>query len=47
VRTEQIEPYRAVLGDRLRIVEVPGGHMVQWEAFEEVATAVEELLSRD
>jgi lipase len=45
VRTEQIEAYRAVLGDRLRIVGVPGMHMVQWDAFDEVATAVEQLLS--
>jgi lipase len=45
VRTAQIEAYHAVLGDRLRIVEVPGTHMVQWDAFEEVATAVEQLLS--
>jgi len=45
VRTEQIEAYRAVLGDRLRIVEVPGMHMVQWDAFDDVATAVEQLLS--
>jgi hypothetical protein len=45
VRTEQIEAYRMVLGDRLRIVEVPGLHMVQWDAFDEVAAAVEQLLS--
>ena len=45
VRTDQIEAYRAVLRDRLRIVEVPGMHMVQWDAFDEVATAVEQLLS--
>jgi hypothetical protein len=45
VRADQIEAYRAVLRDRLRIVEVPGMHMVQWDAFDEVATAVEQLLS--
>jgi lipase len=45
VRTDQIEAYRAALRDRLRIVEVPGMHMVQWDAFDEVATAVEQLLS--
>jgi pimeloyl-ACP methyl ester carboxylesterase len=44
VQTGQIETYRAALGDRLRIVEVPGMHMVQWEAFEEVAAAVDQLL---
>jgi lipase len=45
VWAEQIEAYRAVLGDRLRVVEAPGMHMVQWDAFDEVATAVEQLLS--
>lgn len=42
---EQIEAYRAALGDRLRVVAVPGLHMVQWDAFDEVATAVAQLLS--
>ena len=46
VSDEQIEAYRAALGDRLRIVEVPGSHMVQWDAFDEVAAAVEQLLAR-
>ena len=46
VRSEQVEEYRAAMGDRLRIVEVPGMHMVQWDAFDEVAAAVEELLER-
>jgi len=32
-------------GYRLRIVEVPGMHMVQWDAFDEVAAAVEHLSS--
>jgi lipase len=45
VQAEQIEAYRAALGDRLRIVEVPGLHMVQWDAFDEVADAVEHLLT--
>ena len=44
VRPEQIEAYRAALGGRLRVVEVPGMHMVQWDAFDEVAAAVEQLL---
>jgi lipase len=43
VQAEQIEAYRAALGDRLRIVEVPGMHMLQWDAFDEVAAAVERL----
>lgn len=45
VQADQIETYRVALGNRLRVVEVPGMHMVQWDAFEEVATAVEQLLS--
>ena len=45
VREEQVETYRAALGDRLRIVEVPGMHMVQWDAFDDVATAVSRLLA--
>jgi lipase len=45
VHEGQIEAYRAVLGDRLRVVEVPGMHMVQWDAFDEVARATEHLLS--
>jgi pimeloyl-ACP methyl ester carboxylesterase len=40
VREEQIEAYRAALRDRLRIVEVPGSHIVQWDAFDQVADAV-------
>ena len=46
VHADQIEAYRAALGERLQIVEVPGMHMVQWDAFDEVAGAVEDLLSR-
>jgi hypothetical protein len=46
VHAEQIEAYRDALGDRLRFVEVPGMHMVQWDAFDEVAGAVEQLLTR-
>jgi lipase len=45
VRPEQIEAYRAALGDRLTVVEVPGMHMVMWDAFEETAAAVERFLS--
>jgi pimeloyl-ACP methyl ester carboxylesterase len=46
VHAQQIEAYRDALGDRLRVVEVPGMHMVQWDAFDEVAGAVERLLTR-
>jgi lipase len=45
VHEEQLEAYRAALGDRLRIVEVPGMHIVQWDAFNEVARAVADLLT--
>jgi lipase len=45
VHAEQIEAYRDALGDRLRVVEVPGMHMVQWDAFDEVAAAIEQLLA--
>ena len=44
VQAEQVETYRVALGDRLRVVEVPGMHMVQWDAFDEVASAVAHLL---
>ena len=46
VTEEQIDAYRAALGDRLRVVDVPGSHMVQWDAYDEVADAVEHLLTR-
>jgi lipase len=45
VHEGQVEAYRAALGDRLRVVEVPGMHMVQWDAFDEVAGAVEQLVN--
>jgi lipase len=45
VHAEQIEAYRAALGSRLQVVEVPGMHMVQWDAFDEVGQAVEHFLN--
>ena len=45
VRAEQIDAYRAALGDRFQVVEVAGMHMVMWDAFEETATAVEQFLA--
>lgn len=45
VQARQLEAYRAALGGRLRVVEVPGLHMVQWDAFDAVADAVTELLA--
>ena len=41
---QQAAAYRAALGDLLRVVEVPGGHTVLWDDFDETATAVEEFL---
>lgn len=43
VNEEQIGAYSAALGDRLQVVGVPGSHIVQWDAFDEVADAVEQL----
>ena len=40
-----VDRYRAVLGDRLTVTTVPGGHSVMWEALEETAAAVRGFLS--
>jgi lipase len=44
VRDDQIGAYTTVLGDLLRLVEVPGGHMVFWDAYELTADAVQSFL---
>ena len=44
VRHEQVEAYKAALGDRLEVVTVPGGHMVYWDAYDETVDAVERFL---
>jgi lipase len=44
VQAHQLERYEAVLGERLRVVAVPGRHMVMWDAFEETAAAVSDFL---
>jgi hypothetical protein len=44
VREDQLEEYERALGDRLRIAEVPGGHIVYWDAFEQTADAIERFL---
>lgn len=44
VREDQLETYRRALGDLLDVVEVPGGHIVYWDAFAETADAVERFL---
>ena len=44
VREEQIESYRTALGNLIQVVEVKGGHIVYWEAYERTADAVEAFL---
>jgi hypothetical protein len=44
VREDQIDAYRVALGDLMEVVEVPGGHMVYWDAYEQTADAVERFL---
>jgi lipase len=44
VREEQIDAYRVALGDLIEIVEVPGGHIVYWDAYDETADAIENFL---
>jgi lipase len=44
VREEQLAAYATVLGPLLDIVAVPGGHMVQWDAYERTAEAVRSFL---
>jgi lipase len=43
VREEQLAAY----ADRVETLAVPGKHMVMWDAFDEVADAVERFLSQD
>jgi lipase len=45
VQDEQLDRYRAELGDLLEVVSVPGGHTVFWDAFAETADAVEAFLA--
>lgn len=40
----QVERLQERLGDKLRVVSVPGGHTVFWDAFDETAEAVEAFL---
>jgi pimeloyl-ACP methyl ester carboxylesterase len=44
VREEQIDAYRAALGSLIEVVEVPGGHMVYWDAYEQTADAIDRFL---
>jgi lipase len=45
VREEQVESYRAALGDRLEVVTVPGGHMVYWDAYDATGEALDRFLA--
>jgi pimeloyl-ACP methyl ester carboxylesterase len=44
VREDQLEEYGRVLDDLIEIVEVPGGHIIYWDAYDETADAVEAFL---
>jgi lipase len=44
VREEQVQSYKAALGDLLTVVPVPGGHVVVWDAYEQTADAVDSFL---
>jgi lipase len=46
VRDDQLDSYRAALGELLHVAGVPGGHMVIWDAYEETAEAVAAFLER-
>ena len=44
VRDDQIDAYKAAVGDLLEVVAVRGGHMVYWDAYDETADAVTRFL---
>ena len=44
VREDQLGTYERALGDQIRIVEVPGGHIVYWDAFNATADAIDAFL---
>ena len=44
VREDQLDAYRAALGDLIEIVEVSGGHLVYWDAYDETAAAIATFL---
>jgi lipase len=41
---DEIEKYRAALGDLVEVVTVPGGHTVYWDALAETREAIEAFL---
>ena len=42
---EEIDEYQMTLGDLVRVVTVPGGHTVYWDALEETRAAIEAFLA--
>ena len=45
VSVGEVEHYRAGLRDDLRVVVVPSGHSVLWDAFDETADAIERFVA--
>jgi pimeloyl-ACP methyl ester carboxylesterase len=44
VLDDQVDAYRAALGDLVEIVTVPGGHTVMWDALTETSAALDAFL---
>ena len=44
VREDQLDEFERALAGSLKIVEVPGGHMVYWDAYDETADALDAFL---
>ncbi len=44
VGPRQVEHLRHVLSERLQVVDVPGGHVVLWDAFAQTADAIADFL---
>jgi pimeloyl-ACP methyl ester carboxylesterase len=41
-----LDAYRETAGDLLTATELPGGHIVMWDAFDETADAIERFLGK-
>jgi lipase len=46
VLEDQLDDYTAALREHLEVAEVPGGHIVYWDAYEQTADVVEDFLLR-
>jgi lipase len=42
---EQAEAYQAAIGDLLKVVHVPGGHTVLWDALDDTSRAISDFLA--